>query len=475
MSIEVREITNEQLGAILSMREGHFVDLKSIDIGPAKLTKTIAAFANADGGELYIGIDENKETLARTWRGFVNPEAANGHLQPFEAIFPLSADFDYTFLECPGEEGVVLQVQVRKTPGIKKASDGRVYLRRGAQSLPVVDAEALKRLDYEKGLSSFETELINVDQALITNSVPVIEFMLNVVPTAEPATWLAKQQLLRDHRPTVAGVILFAEEPQALIPKHCGIKVYRYTTKEIEGTRDTLAFDPITIEGYAYSQIHEAVARTAAIVEDTKKLGVEGLEDVQYPHETLHEIITNAVLHRDYSIADDIHIRVFDNRIEIESPGRLPAHVTVDNILYERFARNGNIVRLINKFPDPPNKDVGEGLNTAFAAMNRLGLRAPTIEQRDNSVLVTIKHEPLASPEQVILEYLESNASIRNRVAREITHISADYKIKAIFGRLEDRGLIERVPGTDRSTTAYQQGPKFANWRMEADSQNTLE
>lgn len=472
MAIEISEITDEQLATILSTQEGHFVDLKSIDIGPGKLTRAIAAFANADGGELYIGIDENKITGARTWRGFPNFEAANGHLQPFEAIFPLSADFDYTFLECPGQEGVVLYLEAKKTASIKKASDGKVYLRRGAQNLPVIDAEALKRLDYEKGLSSFETELINVDEDLITNSVPVIEFMLNVVPTAEPAAWLAKQQLLRDHRPTVAGVILFSEEPQALIAKRCGIKVYRYTTKDLEGTRDTLAFDPITIEGHAYAQIHEAVARTTAIVEDTKKLGIEGLEDIQYPHETLHEIITNAVLHRDYSIADDIHIRIFDNRVEIESPGRLPAHVTVDNILHERFARNGNIVRLINKFPDPPNKDVGEGLNTAFAAMARLGLRAPAIEQRGNSVLVTIKHELLASPEQVILEYLESNASIRNKVAREIAHISADYRIKAIFGRLEERGLIERVPGTDRSTTAYQQGPKFGTWRMEAGAQD---
>jgi ATP-dependent DNA helicase RecG len=64
-----------------------------------------------------------------------------------------------------------------------------------------------------------------------------------------------------------------------------------------------------------------------------------------------------------------VHIRIFDNRIDVESPGRLPAHITPENILKERFARNPTLVRLINKFPNPPNKDVGEGLNTAFAAM----------------------------------------------------------------------------------------------------------
>lgn len=233
-----------------------------------------------------------------------------------------------------------------------------------------------------------------------------------------------------------------------------------------------MAFDPLTVEGHAYAQIREAVSRTTAVVEETRKLGDEALETIRYPTEAIHEILTNAVLHRDYSIADDIHIRIFDNRIEIESPGRLPAHITVANILDERFARNGNLVRIINKFPDPPNKDVGEGLNTAFAAMRKLGLKPPVIDERPNSVLVTIKHEPLASPEELILEYLETHESIRNKTAREICHIGADYIVKDIFGRLVERGLIQRVPGTDRGSTAYQKGPKFLGWKDEASKRS---
>ena len=66
--------------------------------------------------------------------------------------------------------------------------------------------------------------------------------------------------------------------------------------------------------------------------------------------------MTNAILHRDYSIASDTQIRIYDNRIEIESPGRLPGHVTANNILDTQCARNPTIVRLINKFPDPPTK-----------------------------------------------------------------------------------------------------------------------
>lgn len=465
MPIATFPISEAQRNQILFREESHFCDLKSEEIAPGKLSRTITAFANADGGELFIGISEDRTSGARTWNGFPNVEAANGHIQPFEHLFPLGNDFEYCFLQSPGLPGLVLQVQVRKTSDVKRATDGEVYIRRGAQNLPVSNPEALRRLEYTKGVASFENESVDVPLQTIENSEPALEFMLGVVPTAEPGPWLTKQRLARDGRPTVAGLLLFAEEPQAILAKRCGIKIYRYRTRDSEGTRDTLAFTPLTVEGHIYSQIKEAVQKTTEVVQEIRRLGDAALESVEYPNETLHEIITNAVLHRDYSIADDIHIRVFDNRIEVESPGRLPAHITVENILNERFSRNGSLVRIINKFPDPPNQDVGEGLNTAFAAMRKIGLKPPRIEEKGNSVLVVIKHEPLSSPEQLILEYLEVHESIRNRQARDVCNIGADYIIKRIFGQLGDRGLIEQIPGTDRSTTAYRRGPNFNNWR----------
>lgn len=466
MSITTYKITAEQKIQILLREETHFCDLKAIEIAPGKLSKTVAAFANADGGELFIGIAEDRSAGTRSWAGFDSMEAANGHIQLFEQLFPLGNEFDYSFLQCDGESGLVLQVQIRKTQDIKRASDGVAYIRRGAQSLPVNTPEALRRLEYSKGVASFESETVDVPIEVIENSVPALEFMLSVIPSAEPGPWLHKNQLIKGGKPTVAGLLLFAEYPQAILPKRCGIKVYRYKTKNSEGSRDTLAFTPLTIEGHLYDQIHAAVIRTTSLVEEVRRLGDASLETIQYPNETLHEIITNAVLHRDYSIADDIHIRIFDNRIEIESPGKLPAHITIDNILKERFSRNGMLVQVINKFPDPPNQDVGEGLNTAFAAMRTLGLKPPQIEESPHSVKVTIKHEPLASPEQLILEYLEEHESIRNRQARDLCNIGADYVVKRIFGQLVDRGLLEQVPGTDRSTTAYRAGPNFANWRQ---------
>ncbi len=184
--------------------------------------------------------------------------------------------------------------------------------------------------------------------------------------------------------------------------------------------------------------------RCKKIVEDLQRLGAEGLEKVIYPEEALHEIITNAVLHRDYSIAADVQVRTFDNRIEIESPRIFPGHITVANVLKEQFARNPKTVRLINKFPDAPNKDVGEGLNTAFEAMEKLRLKQPTIEERSNSVLVTLRHEGLGSPEQLVMDYMEHHPEITNPLARELTGIKSENKMKNVFYRLRDSGLLER-------------------------------
>jgi ATP-dependent DNA helicase RecG len=291
--------------------------------------------------------------------------------------------------------------------------------------------------------------------------------MLQVVPTGEPDEWLRKQNLLVDGKPTAAGVLLFSDEPQNALPKRSGIKIYQYKTKEDEGSRDTLAFDPITVEGSVYEQIRTAVRATKDVIEKMKRLGDAKLEGIEYPDETLHEIITNAVLHRDYSIAADVHVRIYDNRIEVESPGRLPGHITLENILTEQSARSPKIVRLINKFPDPPNKDVGEGLNTAFEAMKKLRLKEPVIEQRDHSVVVNIRHQPLASAQDTVMEYLKEHDEITNTIARELTGIRSENSMKNVFLSLKERGMIEPVPGKEIGPRAAWQ--KTA-WRKKAAS-----
>lgn len=448
----VIEINRDAADRLLSDSEGQFLDKKSRRIAPSKLSKHICAFANSDGGRLLVGIEEVADGFR--WDGFDSEEDANGCLQAFETAFPLGQDFDYQFISCDGYPGLLLSVSIIKTRDIRRATDGKPYIRRGAQSIPVSTAEQIQLLERAKGISSFEDSPINAPPTDITNSTVALDFMLNVVPSAEPEQWLRKQRLIEQNKPVVAGLVLFAEEPQVHLPK-AAVKVYRYTTSDLEGSRETLSFDPITIEGDLYNQIRDSVRKTVQIAESIDVLRSTGLEKARYPHESLHEIITNAVLHRDYSLNDDVHIRIFDNRIEVESPGRLPAHITPANILNERFARNPKLVRIINKFPDPPNKDVGEGLNTAFRAMQNLRLKEPQIVERPNSVLVNIRHEQLASPEQQIVEYIRTHGTINNTEARRATSIQSEIQVRKLFKNLVEAGEIEQIPGTARATSRY--------------------
>ncbi len=455
MAIKTSTIMYSQRVKLLDSQEDHFRDFKSKQIKPAKITKSISAFANADGGDLYIGIEEDKQKKIKLWRGFENEEEANGFIQIFEKLFPLGQEFSYEFLKV-SDAGLVLHINIHKTRDIKKTSDDKVYIRRGAQNLPVTKEEELRRLRMNKGLVSYESETISSDLFFITKSDIVKSFLCEVVPTTNDAkTWLKKQLLIRNEKPTISGVLLFADEPQAILPKHCGIKIARYETIDSEGSRATLDSNPITVEGCLYEQIYKAVDKTVEIIEKSPILSNGTMDKVNYPPETLHEIITNAILHRDYSIADDVHIRIFDNRIEVESPGTLPGHVTTKNILETRFSRNGSLVRIINKFPNPPNKDIGEGLNTAFQAMTKLRLKEPIIKQNENSLLVVIRHESLASPEEVIMDHLNKHPQINNSTVRRICYIDSENKVSRILKNLVNENLIERIPGKQGRASAY--------------------
>jgi ATP-dependent DNA helicase RecG len=87
--------------------------------------------------------------------------------------------------------------------------------------------------------------------------------------------------------------------------------------------------------------------------------------------------------------------------------------------------------------------------------MEKLRLKPPTIEERDNSVLVTLRHESLGSPEQMILEYMKTHDEITNPIARDLTGIKSENLVKRVFYRLRDRSLLEQVPDRRGSRSAW--------------------
>ena len=110
----------------------------------------------------------------------------------------------------------------------------------------------------------------------------------------------------------------------------------------------------------------------------------------------------------------------------------------------------------MSKFADSPNRDIGEGLNTAFEAMRKLELRVPVIVENENSVTIFIFHEPLASPEETVLNHLKKYTLVTNSEARVITGIKSENSMKKVFNRLRHEGLIELVPDRRGSMSAWQ-------------------
>ncbi len=139
--------------------------------------------------------------------------------------------------------------------------------------------------------------------------------------------------------------------------------------------------------------------------------------------------------------------------------------MTTKNLTTQRAARNGAVQRLLNKFPDPPNRDVGEGIKTAIEAMTALGLEKPLFKDGEVSFLVTIKHEKLATAELSIMEYLETNWTINNKQARKITFIHEDWRIKSIFGEMEQKKMIRRIGNTS--------GTRYRKWSPADDLPET--
>ncbi len=136
-------------------------------------------------------------------------------------------------------------------------------------------------------------------------------------------------------------------------------------------------------------------------------------------------------------------VRIYDNRVEIQSPGRLPGYVTPGNIEDERYARNPNIVRSLHKLPERLNYDIGEGINTAINLLKAAGLVKPEIVELDKAVKVTVSHKRIASLTDIASEYLVENDTITNRVLRELSGEDSENKVKKALQKLREDGVIE--------------------------------
>jgi ATP-dependent DNA helicase RecG len=446
--MEVRTIDQDEVNSLLALNEDHFNDVKSNRINPAKLQETFVAFANSDGGDLYIGIEDKSETGERII-GFGEQEDANGVISTLlEETTPAVENVLIEFIEVECK-GLILHFGIPKSPKVHYTAAGHCYIRVNA-SKRKIKGERITQLGYSKGAEPYERRALDdVDIEDIVEGDLLPSYMERVGTHLDPKTFLRKQRLLSkkggERMPNVGSVLLFDDEPQATLETRCAVKVYRLRTTEAEYKREQLEEMPVTINGDVENVIERTINQVAKYIDGASFQDAGKIVKLNYPSEALKEILVNAVIHRDYSLNDDIHVRIFDNRVEVQSPGKLPGYMSIYNLYDERFSRNPNVVRMLHNLPNPVNHDIGEGLDTAKNELKKAGLVDPFFEEKENAFLVTIKHQKLASVEDVILQYFQENpgSSISNKLVRQLSGEDDMQKVKLALQKLRTNGVIK--------------------------------
>jgi len=207
-------------------------------------------------------------------------------------------------------------------------------------------------------------------------------------------------------------------------------------------------------------QIEKTIKYFRDIVKNSppKLSGAAFSPSVLIPEWAFQEAITNAVIHRNYFIQDDIQVRFFDDRIEIESPGTYPGHITVSNIRSERFARNPLILRTLNRFQTAPNLDIGEGVDRMFKIMRERNLYEPLYfppSIRPNSVLLILFNLQRIEYWDTVSKYLDKHYRITNSEARRITGIKDTLKMSRLLKSWVDKGLLQKVGEKAKKVVYY--------------------
>jgi ATP-dependent DNA helicase RecG len=170
--MEIREITNREVHKIASAMESHVFDFKSKLSNGETIQKAVVAFANADGGEILIGLEDKKTRteIENRWNGFVNIEEANDIIHSIISLTP-KINCRYEFLFNKSYSGFLLRVFIEKANSVAITSKQIVYQRMGAQSLKITDPQRIQALNYSKGTHSYEeTILSNIQPDLIDES-----------------------------------------------------------------------------------------------------------------------------------------------------------------------------------------------------------------------------------------------------------------------------------------------------------------
>lgn len=446
--------------------ESQYLDRKSARKKPSELLRHLIAFANADGGKLVIGIEDEKQGNIIT--GF-----KDGHAYPIGDFKKIDREMRdtplaLTFEEIPvvnvkGEDDHILIISVELSSSrVISAPNDEVYLRQGDESVKLSYEQRIQ-LNYDRGQRFFEDEIVS-DASLDDIDEALVDEYKSKFDSSDRTTEeiLKARRLMIGGKLTKAAILLFGKYPSSFFPQ-ARVRFLRFDGDNMGTGSQFNVVKEVTFEDPLPTLITKVRDFVRTQLREFQYLDVDGKFKTlpEYPEFAWFEGIVNAVTHRNYSIFGDyIRVMMFDDRLEIHSPGKLPNIVTVENIKHERFSRNPRIARTLTEFGWV--REMNEGVKRIYSEMESYFLHEPKYTEPGNKVVLTLEnnfmsrqlrvadriHEDidsytdLSEDEKDIVHYMyNSGQKMTTLRASELTGRSRRFSGKLLQGLVEQKVL----------------------------------
>lgn len=459
-------MTREELIQLIADVREHQCELDDIEVKsahkgtPSRIYEALSAFANrTDGGVLLFGLDESRNFEPVGVGNAQQLQTDISQVATHEMEPALRPEFTVELID--GKMIVAVEVSGLpadqrpchyKSHGLQKGS----YIRVGNTNRTMTDYEVFGCVS-ARTQPTFEEEpvanatIADLDRKRIDDYITFLRTARqNASYLSQPFDDLLKQLgIAREDsgtlRPTLAGLLVFGKYPQAFEPQIVITFLQYYGTTEAETTpRGERFLDNRKFEGPIPDMLEQAINHVLASIR--KSSLIEGLyrRDIpEYPEGALREAIVNAVAHRDYSNfvrGSYIQIRLFADRLEIQSPGGLFGNVTEETLEEEQSTRNRVLMRMMEDLHLVENR--GSGIRAMIEAMRKANLEPPRFQDKRSSFWVTFRNHTLMSPaavtwlnqfagqplndhQRLALVYLRNNPHMTNNDYRRINHVDS--------------------------------------------------
>ena len=434
-----------------------FTESETVELKPSlsqinEIVETAAAFANAGGGRILIGVSRSGKVLGvqtgkDTIERLSNKIASNTDPPLYPGIS----------VKGSGVKGII-EVAVGESREKPVLAFGRAFKRVGKSTIKVDKREhermVLERNVYFDSLVCEDASLDDLDSSFVNSFfVPRYEGIAETKMTGGVQGLLESLGCIKHGKPTNAGILLFGDNPQEHFMNGF-IALARYKGKR-EG-RERLDYKEFN--GNIFQQIDKCdkyIKEHVAIMSRLHAMKVEREDIPEYPLFSIRELIMNAVCHRDYSDqGSKVIVKMFEDHMEFYNPGGLPKEITAENILEKQFSRNPTIAKVLSKIRYV--EELGEGWNKIIDEHKKHALRPklPKISADRYSMLVKLfstkgkfeeeKVVELSERQKRAIEYLRKNIVIDRRTYMSLNKVSN----KTAFLDLDDlvcKGVLEKA------------------------------